>query len=401
MKFTVIIPTRERADTLYYSLKTCVTQDYDDLEILVSDNFSQDNTREVVESFKDPRIRYINTGKRVSMTSNWEFALSNVDGDYVSCIGDDDGLLPHAICRANEILTQVPAPALCHKHVRYFWPSCHEQSDKNLLAVPFGNTLFKVSGRKAFKAAKLLFFIGGLPSIYNGFVRLSVLRTIKARTGRFFSSMIPDYYCSFAVMAVTEFYLSFYRALGVRGTSADSNGDAFLRRGLRDPVARRFFQDGPLMPPHPAIKLTDRLPVLSVAEPLLQVVSLFSNSKSTTVSMMRVLSIAYKTIASMSSDEYNEKLRVLREMAQLNRLGWFARLCELRFPNRLPRDGSGSRRLSTIRDLTVDAASFGVTNVYDASLLAEKLLGPYPPPTVPTSPYTYTTALKERLSGQL
>ncbi len=75
MKFTVIIPTRERADTLYYSLKTCVTQDYDDLEILVSDNFSQDNTREVVESFKDPRIRYINTGKRVSMSDNWEFAV--------------------------------------------------------------------------------------------------------------------------------------------------------------------------------------------------------------------------------------------------------------------------------------------------------------------------------------
>ena len=61
-KFSVIIPTRERSDTLQSSLKTCVGQDYDNLEIIVSDNFSTDNTREVVESFDDPRIRYINTG---------------------------------------------------------------------------------------------------------------------------------------------------------------------------------------------------------------------------------------------------------------------------------------------------------------------------------------------------
>ena len=52
--FTVIIPTRERSDTLQHALHTCVIQDYDNLEILISDNLSQDHTREVVESYKDP-----------------------------------------------------------------------------------------------------------------------------------------------------------------------------------------------------------------------------------------------------------------------------------------------------------------------------------------------------------
>ena len=51
--FTVVIPTRERYDMLEYALRTCVMQDYDNLDIIVSDNFSQDRTREVVESFKD------------------------------------------------------------------------------------------------------------------------------------------------------------------------------------------------------------------------------------------------------------------------------------------------------------------------------------------------------------
>ena len=46
-KFTVIIPTRERAETLYYAIKTCVEQDYENLEIIVSDNASQDDTEKL------------------------------------------------------------------------------------------------------------------------------------------------------------------------------------------------------------------------------------------------------------------------------------------------------------------------------------------------------------------
>ena len=45
-KFTVIVPTRERADTLHYCLQTIVRQKYDNLQILVSDNFSQDDTEQ-------------------------------------------------------------------------------------------------------------------------------------------------------------------------------------------------------------------------------------------------------------------------------------------------------------------------------------------------------------------
>jgi glycosyltransferase involved in cell wall biosynthesis len=47
-KFTILVPTRERAYTLHETLKTCVAQDHDRLEIIVSDNFSRDNTREIV-----------------------------------------------------------------------------------------------------------------------------------------------------------------------------------------------------------------------------------------------------------------------------------------------------------------------------------------------------------------
>jgi glycosyltransferase involved in cell wall biosynthesis len=111
-KFTIIIPTRERCDTLAAALKTCVTQDYDNLEIIVSDNFSQDDTFEVVHSYRDKRIRYINTGQRVGMSTNWEFALSHVENGYVTLIGDDDGLLPGAVPKIAEIISTSGSPTV-------------------------------------------------------------------------------------------------------------------------------------------------------------------------------------------------------------------------------------------------------------------------------------------------
>ena len=112
VKFTIIIPTRERADVLVHSLHTVVAQDYEDLTIIVSDNFSQDNTKQVVDSFHDPRIKYINTGRRVSMSHNWEFALSHVKDGWVSIIGDDDGLMPGALTTVADIIRKTGCQAI-------------------------------------------------------------------------------------------------------------------------------------------------------------------------------------------------------------------------------------------------------------------------------------------------
>ena len=49
-KFTVIIPTRERCEVLWACLKTVTAQEYENLEIIVSDNVSADATVDVVRS---------------------------------------------------------------------------------------------------------------------------------------------------------------------------------------------------------------------------------------------------------------------------------------------------------------------------------------------------------------
>ena len=104
--FTVIIPTKDRAPYLYHTLRTCSLQEYENLEIMVSDDGSVDDTRAVVEEAarKDPRIRYVTPGAGVGMLGNFEFALDQVKPGYVIALGGDDGLLPHGIRGMRDVL---------------------------------------------------------------------------------------------------------------------------------------------------------------------------------------------------------------------------------------------------------------------------------------------------------
>ncbi len=93
MKFSVLLPTRNRLDLLSYAIETVRRQDYSDWEIIVSDNFSEEDIAGYVRSIDDSRIKYCRTDKFVPVTDNWNNALAKSDGDYVIMLGDDDCLM--------------------------------------------------------------------------------------------------------------------------------------------------------------------------------------------------------------------------------------------------------------------------------------------------------------------
>src|SRR5450759_2307965 len=113
-RFTVIIPTKDRARYLYHTLRTCALQDYDNFEVIVSDDGSTDDTREVVEDAarKDGRIRYVSPAVG-GMLENFEFALDQVKPGYVLALGGDDGLLPHGIRGMQDVLRDTGQEMLC------------------------------------------------------------------------------------------------------------------------------------------------------------------------------------------------------------------------------------------------------------------------------------------------
>ena len=80
ISFSIIVPTRDRFETLIHTIMALTKIDYDDYEIIVHDNFSDIDD----DSFSDfilnvtsmsEKVRVIRTKERLSMSTNFEEAL--------------------------------------------------------------------------------------------------------------------------------------------------------------------------------------------------------------------------------------------------------------------------------------------------------------------------------------
>jgi glycosyltransferase involved in cell wall biosynthesis len=261
---TVLIPTRERADTLEYSLTTCVNQTDDKLRILVSDNASQDNTRGVVERFRrrDKRVEYINPGRRLGMSEHWEFALGHVKQGFVTVLGDDDALFPDSLTTIRETLrTRPDTNAISWPFSFYGYPSLFTPS-KNHLGIAFGKRN-EVRKSRDWLARVIAFevFYFELPMVYHGLVRVTVLDKIRARSGRLISSSVPDVYLAIAVAASTENYYRLSNSLTLCGTSHHSYGTAGITLGEDSPIVRAFLNESGLGT-HPLVPYLQLIPVI-------------------------------------------------------------------------------------------------------------------------------------------
>jgi glycosyltransferase involved in cell wall biosynthesis len=111
-RFSIIIPTRERAGTLHFAIHPCLAQEFDNYEIIVCDNFGSPETRQVVEAFRSEKIVYVRSDVPLAMSDNWELAVSRARGEYLTIVGDEDAPLRHALKEADRLLRSSKASVL-------------------------------------------------------------------------------------------------------------------------------------------------------------------------------------------------------------------------------------------------------------------------------------------------
>ena len=88
---TIALPTYNRAQTfLRPAIECALGQDWENLEIIVSDNCSTDNTAEVVKSYSDKRLRYVRQEHNIGANNNFNFCISEAAGSYFLLFHDDD-----------------------------------------------------------------------------------------------------------------------------------------------------------------------------------------------------------------------------------------------------------------------------------------------------------------------
>jgi len=95
--FSIVIPTYNRSELVISALRSVLQQTFEDFEIIVSDNCSQDDTPRVIREFNDPRLKYVRTPHHLVIADNWEFGRSKATGKLILMLADDDALVLTAL----------------------------------------------------------------------------------------------------------------------------------------------------------------------------------------------------------------------------------------------------------------------------------------------------------------
>lgn len=95
--FSVIIPTYNRAGLIGRCLKSVIDQTYSNWEAIVIDNFSEDNTEEIVQGFGDDRIHYFKNHNYGVISVSRNFGLDRAKGDWIAFLDSDDAWMPNKL----------------------------------------------------------------------------------------------------------------------------------------------------------------------------------------------------------------------------------------------------------------------------------------------------------------
>ena len=90
-KVSIIMPTYNREKIIKKAIKSVVEQSEKDIELIIVDDGSTDNTDEVVKNFNDSRIKYYKR-KNHGIGASRNFGLEKATGEYITFLDSDDYL---------------------------------------------------------------------------------------------------------------------------------------------------------------------------------------------------------------------------------------------------------------------------------------------------------------------
>jgi glycosyltransferase involved in cell wall biosynthesis len=197
-KYTIIIPTKNSLEYLKDSISSVISQDFNNYELIVSDNCSGDGTYEYVQSIKKSNIRLEKTPKVLEMSDHYEWALGFARGDWIVILGTDDGVMPYFFTLLEHLTKIAKSKGLnVINSVRsyFFWTGCQDI---------YGDCAVSYSARavyqiKSAKWAILQATIGNkyyidLPQMYTtSIVHKTVIEKVrKKHNGAFYCINPPD-----------------------------------------------------------------------------------------------------------------------------------------------------------------------------------------------------------------
>jgi len=113
--FSVVIPTYNCGELLKKALVSVFTQTYQDFEIIVIDNSSTDNTKDVLKIFDKERLKVIELNNNGIIAISRNKGIENAIGEWIAFLDADDIWIPEKLEKVrNTIIDNSQAILFCH-----------------------------------------------------------------------------------------------------------------------------------------------------------------------------------------------------------------------------------------------------------------------------------------------
>lgn len=121
MKVSVIVPAYNAETFIRKSLDSIVNQVYKNIEIIVVDDASEDNTKKIIKEYadKDDRIIPFYQAKNKGVSAARNVGLKAATGDFVVFVDSDDELTPDAIRRMVDMADKYNSDFIDSYHLLY------------------------------------------------------------------------------------------------------------------------------------------------------------------------------------------------------------------------------------------------------------------------------------------
>jgi glycosyltransferase involved in cell wall biosynthesis len=120
-KVSIGLPVYNGENYLASAIESILAQTFGDFELIICDNASTDQTREICRGYvkRDHRIRYFRHKRNIGATSNFNSCLALSTGEYFKWMAHDDMLHPDFLARCVDALDADPNAVLCQSLVEY------------------------------------------------------------------------------------------------------------------------------------------------------------------------------------------------------------------------------------------------------------------------------------------
>jgi len=215
---------------LEQSVRSILEQSFEDLELIISDNASEDGTEQLCRKLaaQDPRIRYLKQPRNIGVANNYNAVLLEASGVYFKWASSNDLCDPGLIAQCVTVLDADPNCVLCHSRTRLILGESGRmedyQEDSNL--------------RQKRPVERFTAFLNGLQlnNVMNGVMRTAAIR----RTGLYRNYLSGDIIMIGELALLGEFVqlpdFLFYRRIDERTATRLMPAD--IVRGYYDPSGR-------------------------------------------------------------------------------------------------------------------------------------------------------------------